>query len=275
MDWYKEQWWNISLFAQAALSIFFFSVVSCPLEASLSSSCEAPDSAGFGWKIRGGTLFLADYMCFKTFLENSHVRTCSLTRTMAHTVQRLSKKKKKKHSVYAASSEAWDSAETWKAFSWNGSLISQRTIRPAIAVPWSQWWHSTELCLDRFLQAFTLRGYEFCCSPLTASPARYLFMRVRAMRPAVCVSVKVSGSAGLVGSGFLFFHFTPLFSPLLHSLVLPHIYMHSKWGFTLTLEPHQIGSSCEESAGRASPWWAFLKQSRAANRASEQRFIAQ
>lgn len=95
MDWYKEQWWNIRLFAQAALSIFFFSVVSCPLEASLSSSCEAPDSAGFGWKIRGGTLFLADYMCFKTFLENSHVRTCSLTRTMAHAVQRLSKKKRK------------------------------------------------------------------------------------------------------------------------------------------------------------------------------------
>lgn len=33
-------------------------------------------------------------------------------------------------------------------------LISQRTIRPATAVPRSQWWHSSELCLDSFLQAF-------------------------------------------------------------------------------------------------------------------------
>lgn len=137
-----------------------------------------------------------------------------------------------------------------KSLPWNGSLISHRTIRPAtaVALPWSQWWHSIELCLDRFLQAFILRGYECCCSPLTV-----LIWCVRVCVCSGCTSVSdVAGSLSQVGSG-------SLFSPLARPLLFPCTYTcTNKWGFTLTLEPHQIGDSCEESAGRASLWWAFL-----------------
>lgn len=170
-------------------------------------------------------------------------------------------------SVHVASLGAGDGAEAWKkkTLSWNGSLISQRTIRPAIAepLPWSQWWHSIEICS---VQTFTLRGYECCCSPLTVLCMRSCVFHVSSG----CTSVEVvAGSVSLVASGFLF---SSLSRSLLFSCTCT---CTNKWSFTLTLEPHQIGSSCEESAGFASPWWAFLLQSCAAKRACEERFIVQ